>query len=463
MSVAQTVHGGCNLCEAICGLEFTVADGRVVGVKGDPDDPLSRGHICPKAVALGDIHDDPDRLRAPVRRTDDGWQEITWDEAYDLVVERLAASGSGTAATPSASTWATRACTTTASLTHGQHFLGQLRTRNRFSASSVDQLPHQLVAYWLYGHQFLIPIPDIDRTDYFLVFGANPMASNGSLMTVPDFRRRLTDLRARGGKAVVFDPRRTETAAVFDEHHFVRPGTDAARAVRAAPHDLRRGSWPPGGLRGRPRRGARGHRRVHARAGRGGHRRRRRDDPPDRAGVRGGRGVPSATAASACRSSGTARCASGPSNCSTSSPATSTGPAGRCSPGRRSRSSGGRLASPGHYDKWRSRVRGLPEFAGELPVGRPGRGDPHPGRRADPRDGHRGRQSGALHPERRPARPGTVRTGLHGLGRLLRQRDHPARARDPAADQRARTRPLRRGVPRVRRTQHRSLLPRCPA
>ncbi|MQA26137.1 MAG: molybdopterin-dependent oxidoreductase, partial [Micromonosporaceae bacterium] len=114
------------------------------------------------------------------------------------------------------------------SLTHGLTFLRELGTRNRFSATSVDQLPHQMMSWLLYGHQLLLPIPDIDRTSYFLVFGANPMASNGSLMTVPDFKRRLTALQERGGKMVVFDPRRTETAARADEHHFVRPGTDAA-------------------------------------------------------------------------------------------------------------------------------------------------------------------------------------------------------------------------------------------
>ena len=102
-----------------------------------------------------------------------------------------------------------------------------LATRNRYSATSVDQLPHQLVAHLMYGHQLLLPVPDIDRTDYFLVLGANPMASNGSLMTVPDFPQRLRDLKARGGRMVVLDPRRTETAKVADEHHFVRPGTDA--------------------------------------------------------------------------------------------------------------------------------------------------------------------------------------------------------------------------------------------
>ncbi|MEV6520772.1 molybdopterin-dependent oxidoreductase [Longispora sp. NPDC051575] len=220
--------GACNLCEAICGLRFTLRDGAIVDIRGDEDDPLSRGHLCPKALALPDVRDDPDRLRRPVRRTADGWEEISWEAALDEVARRLVevrrAHGSDAVAVylgnPNVHNYG--------SLTHGPLFLGQLRTRNRYSATSVDQLPHHLVSHWLYGHQFLLPVPDIDRTSFFLVLGANPVASNGSLMTVPDFRRRLTDLQGRGGRMVVVDPRRTETARVADEHHFIRPGTDAA-------------------------------------------------------------------------------------------------------------------------------------------------------------------------------------------------------------------------------------------
>ncbi|MGH3735255.1 MAG: molybdopterin oxidoreductase family protein [Micromonosporaceae bacterium] len=220
-------YGACNLCEAICGLEFTVSDGAVTSIRGDEHDPLSRGHICPKAYALTDVYADPDRLRRPLRRVGDDWQEIGWEEAYRLVGDRLAKIRAEHGAdavgvyigNPSVHNYGT--------LTHGLTLLRELGTKNRFSATSVDQLPHQLVSWQLYGHQLLLPVPDIDRTSYFLVFGANPMASNGSLMTVPDVKRRLDALQQRG-KLVVFDPRRTETAARADEHHFVRPGTDAA-------------------------------------------------------------------------------------------------------------------------------------------------------------------------------------------------------------------------------------------
>jgi anaerobic selenocysteine-containing dehydrogenase len=220
--------GVCNLCEAICGLEFTVQGDTIRSVRGNADDPLSRGHICPKAVALQDIHTDPDRLRHPVRRTPDGWQRIGWDEAFDLVARRIAETQQAHGRDALGVYLGNPNVHSLGAMTHGTQLVRMLRTRNTYSATSVDQLPHQMVAWMLYGHQFLIPVPDIDRTQYLLVFGGNPMASNGSLMTVPDFPGRLRELHRRGGRMVVFDPRRTETARVADEHHFIRPGTDAA-------------------------------------------------------------------------------------------------------------------------------------------------------------------------------------------------------------------------------------------
>ncbi len=223
----STRLGVCNLCEAVCGLRLTLEDGRITSVRGNPDDPLSRGHICPKAVALQDVHEDPDRLRRPVRRTPDGWQEIGWDEAFDLVADNLARTIKEQGRDAVAVYLGNPNVHSLGSMTHGTAMVKSLRTRNTYSATSVDQLPHQLVAHLMYGHQLLIPVPDIDRTDLFVVVGGNPMASNGSLMTVPDFPGRLRELRGRGGRMVVLDPRRTETAKAADEHHFVRPGTDA--------------------------------------------------------------------------------------------------------------------------------------------------------------------------------------------------------------------------------------------
>jgi anaerobic selenocysteine-containing dehydrogenase len=223
--------GVCNLCEAICGIELTLQDGQVTGIRGNEADPLSRGYICPKGVSMADIHADPDRLRRPLRRVgrgaDAAWEELGWDEALDLVADRLSAVIREHGANAVGVYLGNPNVHSLGFSTHGVPFVKSLRTRNKFSATSVDQLPHQFVAWQLYGHQALLPVPDIDRTSFFLVFGANPMASNGSLMTVPDFPRRVRDLKARGGKLVVLDPRRTETAKVATAHHFVRPGTDA--------------------------------------------------------------------------------------------------------------------------------------------------------------------------------------------------------------------------------------------
>jgi anaerobic selenocysteine-containing dehydrogenase len=222
----STHLGVCNLCEAICGLELTMEEGRITSIRGSDADPLSRGYICPKGVSLADVLDDPDRLRRPVRRMGTDWVEIEWDEAFDLVADGLAESINQHGSDAVGVYLGNPTVHSLGSLTHGLTMVRSLRTRNLFSATSVDQLPHQLVAHLMYGHQLLLPIPDIDRTSYFLVFGANPMASNGSLMTVPDFPNRLRSLKQRDGRMVVFDPRRTETAKVASEHHFIRPGTD---------------------------------------------------------------------------------------------------------------------------------------------------------------------------------------------------------------------------------------------
>ncbi|AZC26410.1 molybdopterin oxidoreductase family protein [Pseudomonas sessilinigenes] len=226
-------HRACHLCEAICGLTLEVTQEeeggpRITSIKGDHQDSFSRGHICPKAVALQDIQNDPDRLRQPVRRIGKQWQPIGWDEAFALVAERLVDiqqhHGNDAVATyqgnPSVHNYGL--------MTHSGYFLNQLKTRNRFSATSVDQLPHHLVSYFMYGHGLLLPIPDIDHTDFMLILGGNPLASNGSIMTVPDVEKRLKAIQARGGKVVVVDPRRSETAAMADQHLFIRPGADVA-------------------------------------------------------------------------------------------------------------------------------------------------------------------------------------------------------------------------------------------
>ncbi|OZD60533.1 molybdopterin-dependent oxidoreductase [Rhodococcus sp. 06-1460-1B] len=223
----SVVYGSCNLCEAICGLEFTVENNAVVSIRGDEKDPLSRGHICPKALSLIDLHADTDRLTTPVKRVGEKWEKIGWAEAYDLVVDGLVSTRKKYGSNAVGLYQGNPNVHSMGAMTHGIPFTSLLRTRNRYSATSLDQLPHQLVDHLLYGHQLLLPIPDIDRTDFFLVLGGNPMASNGSMMTVPDFAKRARALRKRGGRLVVVDPRKTETADIADTHFFVRPGSDA--------------------------------------------------------------------------------------------------------------------------------------------------------------------------------------------------------------------------------------------
>jgi anaerobic selenocysteine-containing dehydrogenase len=219
-------YRNCNLCEAICGIEITAGPGQQLDIRGDKDDPFSRGYICPKAVALQDFHFDKDRLRHPVRRTAGGWQRITWDDAFAEVARNLkrirTQHGNDSLATylgnPSVHNYGV--------LLYAPGFIRSLKTRNRFSATSVDQLAHHLASYLMFGHQLLLPVPDLERTRFFLILGANPAVSNGSMMTAPGMTRRLQEIRQRGGKVVLIDPRFNETARFADQHLFIRPGTD---------------------------------------------------------------------------------------------------------------------------------------------------------------------------------------------------------------------------------------------
>jgi anaerobic selenocysteine-containing dehydrogenase len=227
MVAPRTVHKTCNLCEAGCGLLVEVDDNRVVRIRADEDDPISRGHICPKAMALQEVQLDPDRVRRPLRRTQQGWQEISWDEALDEAASNLARiqlrDGDDAVGmylgNPGAHNFGTVAYLAT--------LRRALASRNQYTASSVDQNPKHASSLYLFGNVFKVAIPDIDHTDFLLMLGANPVVSNGSLMTAPGIRRRLRELKERGGRLVVVDPRRTATAALADEHLFIRPGGDA--------------------------------------------------------------------------------------------------------------------------------------------------------------------------------------------------------------------------------------------
>ena len=367
----RTTLGVCNLCEAICGLQLTIQGGAVTSVRGNPDDPLSRGHICPKGVAIADIHADPDRLRRPVKRVGEGtdaqWVAIGWDEALDLVADGLARAINEHGRDAVGIYLGNPNVHSLGSMTHGPAMVRTFRTRNKFSATSVDQLPAQLLSFLMYGHQLLLPIPDIDRTSYFLVFGANPMASNGSLMTVPDFPNRLRELKKRGGEMVVFDPRRNETAKVATAHHFVRPGTDAWVVLAMLQTLFDEG-------RTRPAEYVDGLGDVEALVA---------EFTPERA-TEVSR-VPADTIRQVARDFASAEGAAAYGRVGVSTQAFGTvtqwaiqllnivtgnldrvGGTLLTSPAIDA--VGRRLIGPGHYDVWRSRVRGLAEFSGELPV-----------------------------------------------------------------------------------------------
>ena len=222
----KTSHRACNLCEAICGLEIEHDGEKVISIRGDKQDPLSRGHICPKAIALQDIHGDPDRLRTPVRRRGTEFEPISWEEAFDLVESKLTSIRKEHGDDAVAVYLGNPTVHNSGALIFQKFLKRSLGTRNLFAATSVDQLPHHLAASSMFGHGLMIPIPDIDNTDFMLMLGANPAASNGSLMTAPDVKNRMKSIVKRGGKIIVVDPRETESVKLATQHHFIRPGTD---------------------------------------------------------------------------------------------------------------------------------------------------------------------------------------------------------------------------------------------
>ena len=225
----RVAYRTCPLCEATCGLEIGVGqDGAITRVRGDEADVFSRGFLCPKGVSLKQLHDDPDRVRTPLLKQPDGtFAPATWDEAFAVIDARLPALIAEHGRDSVAAYLGNPAAHSLGAIMYGRVLLKAIGTRNVFSASTVDQYPKQMAAAMMFGTATSVPVPDLDRTDFLLILGANPMASNGSLMTAPDVRGRLRAIRSRGGRIVVVDPRRTRTAAEADQHLFIRPGTDA--------------------------------------------------------------------------------------------------------------------------------------------------------------------------------------------------------------------------------------------
>ena len=219
----------CPLCEATCGLRVTIEEGQVTAVRGDEDDVFSGGFICPKGTAIGELHHDPDRLRTPMVRDEATGRLVpaSWDDAFELIRSRLAAVVAAHGPDSVALFLGNPNVHNTSSAFYLPAFIRALGTTSRYTASTVDQFPKQVSSALMFGTPLSVAVPDIDRTDYLLILGANPLVSNGSMMTAPDMPGRLRALRKRGGRLVVVDPVRTRTARAADEHVAIRPGGDA--------------------------------------------------------------------------------------------------------------------------------------------------------------------------------------------------------------------------------------------
>src|SRR5262249_45521383 len=217
----------CPLCEATCGIVVETDADAITSVRGDPEDPFSRGYICPKAYGVKALHDDPDRIRAPLVRDGGELREASWETALAAAIDKLTAVRAEHGPDAIAVYLGNPTVHSLDLMTYAPVLVRALGTKQRYSASSADQLPKMVSCALMFGGGLTIPVPDIDRTSRMMILGGNPRASNGSMMTAPDMPGRLDALLARGGKLVVVDPRRSETAAKASEHHFIRPGGDA--------------------------------------------------------------------------------------------------------------------------------------------------------------------------------------------------------------------------------------------
>ncbi len=216
----------CPVCEAECGLEVTIRDKEILSIRGDRQNTFSNGFICPKAIALKDLYNDPDRLKYPVKRFGNEWRQISWQQAFDETEQQIKKICDQYGDNALATFLGNPNAHYHGNMLYIGFLIKALKTKNRYSSSSLDQLPLMMCCYLMFGHQFLFPVPDIDRTDYFLVIGANPVVSGGSIMTASGVAPRIKRIQKRQGKVVVIDPVKTRTASLADQHLFIRPGTD---------------------------------------------------------------------------------------------------------------------------------------------------------------------------------------------------------------------------------------------
>lgn len=358
-------HRTCNLCEAHCGLIIETEGRKILSIRGDEDDPLSRGYMCPKGNALKDAYEDADRIRRPMIREGEHWRETSWEEAVAHAARGIHEVQKRHGRDAFASYVGNPSAHNLAAMLALPPFLRLLETKNRFSASTVDQYPQMLAAYLVFGAQLSFPVPDLERCNYLMILGANPLVSNGSLMTAPGMKQRIRQIRERGGKIVVLDPRRTETAEAATEHVFLRPGSDAVLLLAMLAVLFEEGLVRLGAAEGR----VLGLEQVEAIA---------RRFVPER--VAAATGIEAADIRRLARDFAGAPAAA----CYTrigvcvqeyGTLASWLGDVLNVVTGNVDKPGGMMFTDPaasyssrGSYKRWRSRVRGLPEFGGELPV-----------------------------------------------------------------------------------------------
>lgn len=217
----------CRICEAMCGLEVDVDAGRVVDVRPDPAHPVSRGFACVKGMKFGEVHRDPDRLRHPMRKVDGRWERTSWDDANAEIGRTLARIRREHGPHAIGLYFGNPSAFSMSSPMGSQGFVRGVGTRNVFSAGSQDCNDKFAVSRRLYGSSLIQPVPDFENTRFLLLLGSNPAVSQMSFVHAPRAMEKLKDIAGRGGRVVVLDPRRTETAsAAYVEHHFIRPDTD---------------------------------------------------------------------------------------------------------------------------------------------------------------------------------------------------------------------------------------------